>query len=312
MQRPGDNKWTAGLFARDVRTGQARWFYQSSPHDLFDYDDINESLLLDLPSPNGGAPRKVLARPSRTGFFQIIDRQTGQLLAADPYAHVNSILKVDLVTGRPKMNDAKLPQAGRVTRDICPAAPGGKDWNPSSFSPRTGLVYIPHLNLCMDEGEVEANYIAGTPYLGADAKMYAGPGGNRGVLTAWDPVHRRAVWRIAEDLPLWSGALATAGDVVFYGPMDGWFKAVDARTGKLLWRYRLNSGTIGMPMTYRGPDGRQYVAIFAGVGGWSGAIVAGGLDPADPTSALGFVNAMPDLVRRTDAGGRLYVFALPR
>jgi glucose dehydrogenase len=142
--------------------------------------------------------------------------------------------------------------------------------------------------------------------------MFAGPGGNRGELTAWDPVARRPVWRIREDLPLWSGALATGGDLVFYGTLDGWFKAVDARDGRLLWKQRLSSGIIGMPMTYRGPDGRQYVAIFAGVGGWSGAVVAGGLDPADPTSALGFVNAMKDLVKRSDAGGRLYVFALPR
>jgi glucose dehydrogenase len=163
----------------------------------------------------------------------------------------------------------------------------------------------------MDEGEVDTNYIEGTPYLGTEARMYAGPGGNRGVLTAWDPVAHRAVWRIAEDLPVWSGALATAGDVVFYGTLDGWFKAIDARTGKLLWRRQLSSGIIGMPMTYRGPDGRQYVAIFAGVGGWAGAIVAGALDPVDKTSALGFVNATPDLIKRTKAGGKLYVFALP-
>lgn len=309
-QRPGDNKWTAGLFARDVRTGQARWFYQSSPHDLFDYDDINESILMDLPF--NGRMRKVIARPARTGFFLVIDRETGQVLSADPYAHVNSTLSIDLVTGRPNVNPEKMPKPGRVTRNICPAAPGGKDWNPSSFSPRTGLVYIPHLNLCMDEGEVEASYIAGTPFLGADARMFAGPGGNRGVLTAWDPVARRPVWQIREDLPLWSGALATGGDVVFYGTLDGWFKAVDARSGKLLWKHRLSSGIIGMPMTYRGPDGRQYVAIFAGVGGWSGAIVSGALDPGDPTTALGFVNAVRDLIPRTDAGGKLYVFALPR
>jgi PQQ-dependent dehydrogenase (methanol/ethanol family) len=308
-QRPGDNKWTAGIFARDVRTGQARWFYQSSPHDLFDYDDINEIMLLDIPFQ--GQMRKVLVRPARTGFFMVMDRVTGQILSADPFSNVNSILGIDLKTGRPTMNPAKEPQQGRVTRNICPAAPGGKDWNPSSFSPRTGLVYIPHNNLCMDEGDVDANYIAGTPFLGTESRMYAGPGGNRGFFTAWDPVARHAVWRIREDLPVWSGALATGGDVVFYGTMDGWFKALDARTGKLLWRYRLNSGTIGMPMTYRGPDGKQYVAIFAGVGGWSGAIVSGALDPGDPSTALGFVNAMKDLVRRSDAGGRLYVFALP-
>jgi glucose dehydrogenase len=164
----------------------------------------------------------------------------------------------------------------------------------------------------MDEGVGGANYIAGTPYLGSDARMFAGPGGNRGELTAWDPVARRPVWRIREDLPLWSGALATGGDVVFYGTMDGLFKAVDARSGRLLWQFQLNSGTIGLPIAYRGPDGREYVAIFAGVGGWSGALVAGALDRADPTSALGFVNAVPDLPARTQAAGRLYVFALPR
>lgn len=309
-QRPGDNKWTAGVFARDVRTGQAKWFYQSSPHDLFDYDDINESVLLDIPF--GGKMRKVLARPARTGFFMLLDRETGELLAADPFAHVNSILRVDLKTGRPVMNPEKEPQAGRTTRNICPAAPGGKDWNPSAFSPQTGLVYIPHNNLCMDEGDVDTNYIAGTPYLGTESKMYAGPGGNRGAFTAWDPVARRPVWQIAEDLPVWSGALATAGDVVFYGTMDGLFKAVDARNGKLLWSKQLASGIIGMPMTYKGPDGRQYVAIAAGVGGWSGGIVSGAMDPGDPTTALGFVNAMKDLVHRTRAGGTLYVFALPR
>jgi PQQ-dependent dehydrogenase (methanol/ethanol family) len=309
-QRPGDNKWTAGLFARDVRSGEARWFYQSSPHDLFDHDDVNESVLLDFPA--GAGRRPVLVRPGRTGFMYVFDRTTGQLLAADPYAYVNSIRRVDLGTGRPEFAPDKIPVQGRVTRNICPAAPGGKDWNPSAFSPRTGLLYVPHLNLCMDEGHSEANYIAGTPYLGADARMHAGPGGNRGMLTAWDPVARRAVWRIREDLPLWSGALATGGDLVFYGTMDGLFKAVDARSGRLLWQYQLSSGTIGQPISYRGPDGRQYIAILAGVGGWSGAIVSGALDKGDPTSALGFVNAVRDLPARTDAGGRLYVFALPR
>jgi len=309
-QRPGDNKWTAGLFARDLRTGQARWFYQSSPHDLFDHDDVNESILLDIPV--GGRRRPVLVRPGRTGFMYVIDRFTGQVLAADPYAHVNSIRRIDLRTGRPQYAPEKAPRSGRVVRDICPASPGGKDWNPSAFSPRTGLIYVPHLNLCMDHGITEANYIAGTPYLGAESRMHAGPGGHRGVLTAWDPVARRPVWRIREDLPLWSGALATGGDLVFYGTMDGLFKAVDARSGRLLWQYQLNSGTIGQPVSYRGPDGRQYVAILAGVGGWSGAIVSGALDKGDPTSALGFVNAVRDLPARTDAGGRLYVFALPR
>jgi glucose dehydrogenase len=116
---------------------------------------------------------------------------------------------------------------------------------------------------------------------------------------------------VKEDFPVWSGALVSAGDVAFYGTMDGWFKAVDAKTGERLWQFKTGSGIIGQPVTYKGPDGRQYVAILSGVGGWPGGIVSGDLDPADPTAALGFVNAMADLPRHTTKGGTLYVFALP-
>jgi lanthanide-dependent methanol dehydrogenase len=309
-QRPGDNKWTTGIFARDVATGQARWFYQFSPHDLYDHDGINEQILLDMPF--NGRRREVLVRPERNGYVYVIDRASGQVLSADPFGFVNSSRGVDLKTGRLIPVKEKEPKTGRVVREICPASPGAKDWNPSAFSPRTGLLYLPHINLCMDQGALEANYISGTPYVGMDVKMYAGPGGNRGVVTAWDPVNRKAVWRIKEDLPVWSGALATGGDLVFYGTMDGWFKAVDAVSGKLLWQFKTGSGIIGQPISYRGPDGRQYIAILSGVGGWAGAIVSGPLDPGDPTAALGFVNAVRDLPKKTAAGGQLYVFALPR
>jgi PQQ-dependent dehydrogenase (methanol/ethanol family) len=308
-QRPGDNKWTAGIFARDVNTGEAVWFYQSSPHDLFDYDDINESILADMPWGNGRRP--VLLRPNRNGYFYVMDRRTGQVLSATPYGYINTTNGVDLKSGRLLYVPGKEPKPGRVVRDICPASPGMKDWNPAAFSPATGLVYIPHNNLCQDEGVSEANYISGTPYVGADVKMYAGPGGNRGVFTAWDPVKRRAAWEIKEDLPVWSPALATAGGVVFYGTMDGWFKAVDALSGHLLWKFKAGSGIIGQPISYRGPDGHQYIAVVAGVGGWAGAVVAGKLDTRDPTAALGFVNAVKDLTTKTTAGGMLYVFALP-
>ncbi|HEY1142391.1 MAG TPA: methanol/ethanol family PQQ-dependent dehydrogenase [Lysobacter sp.] len=308
-QRPGDNKWTAGIFARDPDDGSARWFYQFSPHDLYDYDAINENLLLDLRI--NGQVRKTLVRPERNGFVYVMDRATGQVLSADPFGHVNSIQRIDLKTGRPVYNPEKKTEQGKVVREICPAAPGAKDWNPSAFSPRTGLVYIPHINLCMDWLSVETNYIAGTPYVGAEVKMYAGPGGNRGLVTAWDPVARKPRWIIKEDLPVWSGALATAGDVVFYGTMDGWFKAVDARSGAELWKFRTGSGVIGQPVTYRGPDGHQYVAVMSGVGGWAGAVVVANLDPRDKTAALGFVNATADLKDKTQPGGTLYVFALP-
>ena len=308
-QRPGDNKWGSTIFARRPETGEAVWAYQMSPHDEWDYDAINEMILLDLPI--NGTVRKVIATPNRDGRMYVIDRTNGQVLSAEAFVPVNTTKYIDLKTGRPVENDEKKPGQGKTVRDICPAAPGGKDWQPSAWSPRTGLLYIPHQLLCMEWQGMEANYIAGTPYVGAKVRMYAAPGGYRGEISAWDPVKAKPVWSIKEKFPVWSGALATAGDVVFYGTMDNWFKAVNARTGQVLWQYRVGSGIIGQPITYRGPDGKQYVAILSGVGGWAGAIVAGGFSTRDGTGALGFDNAMADLPQYTTPGGMLYVFALP-
>jgi glucose dehydrogenase len=158
---------------------------------------------------------------------------------------------------------------------------------------------------------VDANYIEGTPYLGANIKMYAGAIDHRGALDAWDPVAGVIVWSRQERFPAGSGALATAGDLVFYGTLDGWFKAVDARSGNLIWQFKTASGIVGQPITYRGPDGKQYVAVLSGVGGWAGLIVSGDVDPRDGTAALGFVNAVRDLPDATRKGGMLYVFSLP-
>jgi PQQ-dependent dehydrogenase (methanol/ethanol family) len=308
-QRPGDNKWTSGVFARNPDTGQARWYYQYSPHDLHDYDGVNEHILLDI--PYRGTQRKLLVHPDRNGYVYVMDRLTGQVLAADPFVHITSTEGVDLKTGKLKYNPEKEPHVGRVTRDICPASPGGKDWQPSAWSPRTQLLYIPHQNLCQDAETYDTSYIAGTPYVGLDAKQNPGPGGARGAFTAWDVAAGRKRWSIPERFPVWSGALATGGDLVFYGTMDGWFKAVDAKSGAPLWQFKVGSGIIGQPVSYRGPDGKQYVAVLAGVGGWAGAIVSGGLDARDGTAASGIVNAMKDLPQYTGKGGTLYVFALP-
>jgi lanthanide-dependent methanol dehydrogenase len=306
--RPGDNKWTAAVFARDPDDGQGVWAYQWNPHDLYDHDGINENVLLDLTWE--GAPRKALVHADRNGYVYLLDRTTGEVLSASPFHFITAYRGVDLRTGRVRPVREKEPKAGVVVRMICPSAPGAKDWQPTAWSPRTRLLYIPHQNLCMDFEGTEANYIAGTPYVGANVKYYAGPGGHRGELSAWDPVAGREVWTLRERFPVWSGALATAGDLVFYGTMDGWFKAVDARSGTELWRFKTGSGIIGQPVTYRGPDGHQYIAILAGVGGWSGAIVSAGLDPHDSTAGGGFANAMRDLPRHTTKGGTLYVFAL--
>ncbi|KAA6458583.1 PQQ-dependent dehydrogenase, methanol/ethanol family [Acidobacteria bacterium AB60] len=307
--RPGTNKWTAGVFARDADTGEAVWFYQMSPHDLFDWDGINEDILLDLPIQ--GNTRKVLVRADRNGYMYVIDRTSGQVLSATPFAYNTATTGVDLQSGDLKRIPEKEPKTGQEIRNICPPAPGAKDWQPSSFSPRTGLMYVPHQNLCMDEEAVEANYIAGTPYVGTTERYYAGPGGNEGELMAWDPIAGKKVWTVGDKYPIWSGTVATAGDLVFYGTLDGWFRAADARTGKTLWQFKTGSGIIGQPITYRGPDGKQYVAILSGIGGWPGAIVASNLDTRDDSAAAGWGSALHDLKSATQAGGTLYVFALP-
>ena len=307
--RPGDNKWAATIFARRPETGEAIWAYQISPHDTFDYDGVNECVLTDLTIK--GVKRKVLLHPDRDGRMYVLDRATGEVLSAEEFGYQNTSRGVDLKTGRIDMIEEKAPGFGKTIRDICPAAPGAKDWQPSAFSYRTGLLYIPHNNLCMEEEGVEANYIAGTPYVGANVRMYAGKGGHRGEYTAWDPVAGKTVWKIEEKFPVWSGTVTTKGDIAFYGTMDRWFKALDIKSGKILWQTRLGSGIIGQPIVYKGPDGKEYVAILSGVGGWAGAIVPAGLDARDGTGALGFVNAMGDLPQYTGAGGMLYVFALP-
>jgi len=308
-QREGDNKWTTGVFARRPGDGSARWFYQTGPHDLFDWDGINESILVTLKL--GGQDRKVMLRPERNGFLYVIDRATGEVLSATPYGFVNAAKGVDLKSGRLQPVAEKEPQVNKVVRDICPAAPGAKDWNPSAWSPRTQLLYIPHNNLCMDFEEQGGNYIAGTPFVGAKVKFVKGRGGFGGLFTAWDPVKQQKAWELPDEFPVWSGALATAGDVVFYGTLSGYFRAVDARSGKVLWQFKAGSGIIGQPITYRGPDGQQYVAVLSGVGGWAGGVVSGDLDVRDSTAGNGWGTAAHDLPQRTTKGGTLYVFALP-
>ncbi len=305
--RPGDNKWSCTIFARDADTGEARWAFQTTAHDSWDYDEIMENVLLDMPF--GGRVRKLLVHPGRTGFVYVLDRDTGELLSAEAYQPVNWASGYDLKTGLPREDPDKHTHYGTVVSGICPSSTGAKDFIPSAFSPRTGLLYIPAHNTCMDYEGIEANYIAGTPYLGADVRMYPGPGGYQGELVAWDVAHARKAWGVKEPvLPVYSGVLATAGDVVFYGTMDGWFKALDARNGTELWKFHTASGIVGNPITYLGPDGKQYVAIFSGVGGWMGAVAFPEISADDPYAALGVVGAMKEIKKYTAAGNTVYVF----
>jgi PQQ-dependent dehydrogenase (methanol/ethanol family) len=309
-QRPGDNLWSTSIIARDPETGRARWAYQMTPHDMWDYDGVNESIVANLTI--NGQPRKVVVHFDRNGFAYTIDRATGEVLVARPYQYLNWATGVDLRTGRPQRVSAKETHQGVNVTNICPSSTGARDQQPAAFSPRTKLFYTPSTDLCMDYRGLQASYIAGTPYLGADVRMYARDGrlDARGEFLAWDATTGRKVWGITERFPVWSGALATGGDLVFYGNLEGWFKAVDARTGAVLWQFKTGSGIIGNPMTYLGPDGKQYIAVYSGVGGWYGAVVPGHLSTDDPTAALGAVGAATDLPRYTTPGGTLYVFSL--
>jgi PQQ-dependent dehydrogenase (methanol/ethanol family) len=307
--RPGDNKWSSSIIARDADTGEARWAYQITAHDAWDYDEIMENVLVDMEYQ--GRVRKLLIHPGRTGFVFVLDRETGELLSAEPFQPINWATGFDLKSGRAMEDPSKRTGYGRITQGICPSSTGAKEVVPSAFSPRTGLLYIPAHNTCMDYEGTEANYIAGTPYLGASVKMYPGPGGYQGELVAWDPATAKKIWSVKEEkFPVYSGVLATAGDVVFYGTMDRWFKAVDARTGAELWKFQTSSGIVGNPITFRGPDGKQYVVIYSGIGGWMGAVAFPTISEDDPEAALGVVGAMTDIKKYSGPGSTVYVFGL--
>jgi lanthanide-dependent methanol dehydrogenase len=309
-QRLGDNKWSMTIWARDPDTGMAKWGYQMTPHDAWDYDGVNESILADLTVE--GKKVSALVHFDRNGFAYTMDRTNGTLLVAEPFVAVNWATKIDKKTGRPVEDMSKRTKQGVVTKDICPNAMGGKDQQPAAFSPKTGLFYVPTNNMCMDYEATEVKYTAGAPYVGANVAMKPGPGGDLGELIAWDATTGKKVWGIKEKQPAWGGVLATTTDVVFYGTMDGWFKAIHAKTGKLLWKHKVGSGIIGAPMTFLGPNKKQYVAVYSGVGGWFGLPVSQDLPSNDPYAALGAVGlaTKSGLGNATTKGGMVYVFEL--
>lgn len=308
--RKGDNKWSMSIWARDPDTGRAKWAYQMTPWDAWDFDGVNEGILADLTI--GGKKVKAIVHFDRNGFGYTLDRTNGTLLVAEPFVTVNWATGVDKRTGRPIEDPSKRTKQGADTIDICPCAMGGKDQQPAAYSPRTGLFYVPTNNMCMNYEGVLVEYTAGAPYVGANVLMKAGRGGHLGEFIAWDGSTGKKVWGIREPQPVWSGALVTASDIVFYGTMDGWFKAADARTGRVLWQHKVGSGVIGNAHTYLGPDGKQYVAVYSGVGGWYGAIVSLDLPPDDPFGALGGVGVAygAGLDKATNKGGALYVFGI--
>ncbi len=310
-QRPGDNRWSMTIMARDPDTGMAKWVYQKTPHDEWDYDGVNENILADIEID--GEMRKVLVNFDRNGFGYTMDRETGELLVAEKFdPAVNWATHVDMETGRPEVVDeySTATQGADVnTTGICPAALGTKDQQPAAFSPKTGHFYVPTNHVCMDYEPFEVSYTAGQPYVGATLSMYPAPGGDHlGNFIAWDAAKGEILWSKPEPFSVWSGALATAGDVVFYGTLEGYLKAVDPATGDELYSFKTPSGIIGNVNTYE-HGGKQYVAVLSGIGGWAGIGLAAGL--TEDTAGLGAVGAYKALSDYTNLGGQLTVFALP-
>ncbi|OOG58949.1 PQQ-dependent dehydrogenase, methanol/ethanol family [Polaromonas sp. C04] len=293
---PYTNLYTSSVIALNPETGNIVWHYQFTPHDAWDYDGVNELVFADLPVQGKKTP--VIMTANRNGFFYVLDRANGKLISAKQFIDgVNWATGIDMKTGMPieAADNAKRPGAKRKATNICPALLGGKNWMPMSYDHVTGLVYIPTLNMCMDEvGEV-ANYTRGAFYLGVNFNMHeAGDSGYLGGVKAWDPVAQKTVWFNKDKLPWAGGMLSTAGGLVFHGDIEGWFKALDAKTGKTLWKFNAGSGISAAPMTYT-LDGKQYVAVVAG----------------RTESIPAFAAAIGEkMVAASPEGGALYVFTL--
>ena len=296
--RPGDNKWGATIFARNPDTGEAVWAYQLTPHDGWDFDAMNESIVTDVTI--GGATRKALVHFDKNGFAYTFDRATGEVLKADKFVNVTWADHVDLKTGIPAVNPGMDTHEGVIVKNICPTPLGAKEFVPAAYSPKTKLFYVPTINFCNNYEALRAVYIAGTPFTGVSLSFAPDPGKTPGEMIAWDVTTGSKKWSIQEPLPLYSGVLATAGDVVFYGTLNKQFKAVDATTGKVLFQKTLECGIVGNPISYTAPDGKQRVAIYTGIGwlagGFAGGKCPGGGEGRPTTSAT---------------SGMVHVFKLP-
>ncbi len=301
--RIGDNKWGSSIFARNPDTGEAVWAYQFTPHDGWDYDSVNESVVATLDI--GGTKRKVVVHFDKNGFAYALDAATGEVLVAEKFGHVTWAESIDRATGMPLMVPDKQPHEGVITKNVCPSPLGAKDFEPVAYSPLTHLFYVLGINFCDDLEALKAVYIGGTPFIGASLSFAPGPGGFLGELIAWNAATGKRAWSIQEPLPLYGGVLATAGNVVFYGTLDKWFKAVDATTGKVLFQKQLECGIIGNPISYLAPDGKQRVAVYTGIG-WLPGGFAGGACPAGGGDDDG-----PRVRAGGPTSGALHVFRLP-
>ena len=256
---PYTNLWTSSQLAFDGDTGKIAWGYQMTPSDVWDFDGVNEGVLADL------SVGPSLMKADRNGFFYVINRESGKLISAVPFVPTNWATGVDKQTGMPVEDPTKRPQLGKWARNVCPNLIGGKNWEPMSYSKQTGLVYIPTFNMCMDIASKDEEYSPGKFYLASEFNldMAGSVGSNLSEFVAWDPIANKKVWGIKEDLPFLSGAMTSAGGLVFYGNQRGELKAVDAKTGNVLWQFNVGTGILQSPVTYTA-GGKQYLAVVAG------------------------------------------------
>ena len=258
--RPGDNLYTSTILALEPKTGAIKWHYQTSPNDPFDYDATNELVLATIDG------RKVIMQANRNGFFYVLDRTNGELLAAPQFIDkVNWATGIDLATGRPM--DTEVATKARTGEQVTyyPSAFGGKNWSPMAYNPDSNTVFI---NTFKDVGmqykAVEPQYRPGVFYFGAEF-AWAWPEGDRGELRAIDPMTGDVKWADSSALPRLAGVLSTAGNLVFTGGQTGEFEAFNAETGEALWSFNTGSGIVGQPVTWE-KDGKQYVTVVNGAG----------------------------------------------
>ncbi len=284
--RPGDNLYTTSILALDPKTGEIKWHYQTTPNDPFDYDATNELVLADMDG------QKVLMQANRNGFFYVLNRESGKLVAANKFVdRVDWAESIDLETGKP--NQTEVAEGARTGNQVefWPSAFGGKNWSPISYDPEKQTAFVNTINVGMNYKAVEPQYRAGVFYFGAEFS-WSWPEGNRGFLRAIDPLTGEVKWEDGSEIPRLAGTLATGGGLVFTGAQTGEFEVFNSETGEKLWSFNTGSGVIGQPMTWE-MDGRQYVSIVNG----GGAVYA--LFSGDERLA-GY-----------PAGGNLWTFALP-
>jgi alcohol dehydrogenase (cytochrome c) len=284
--RPGDNLYTNATLALDPDTGKIKFHFQYTPHDLWDYDGVNEQVLTTVRG------KKAWVHADRNGFFYAIDRSNGKFIYAKPISEVNWAKLDD--NGRPIVNPEKMPTRTKKAMDVCPGPNGGKEWNPMAINPQTNVVYMPLREVCVtDLQSLQQEAKKGEPYWGVKSINFKR---GYGRILAMNAETGDELWQVKMRSPVMSGMLVTGGNVVFAGTPEGEFMALDAKSGQELWKHRVGSGIVGGPITYA-VDGKQYVAVPSGFGGWIGWATIG--DGGAPH------------LKNLPKGGSLHVFALP-